>query len=282
MELAFIGLGQMGRPMVGRLLEAGHTVRVHNRSPGAVEALAAGGAIPATSAADAATGAEIVMTCLPTVASVRTVYDELVDNARADQVYVDHSTVDMATSRACAERLDGRFLDAPVSGGPGGATAGTLTVMVGGDQVVFDLAESVFEAYGSTIRLCGPTGAGTAVKLVNQLLVGIHTAASAEAVALGSALGATPEVVADLIGQSFGASAMLSRNIPRFVSRDFSGATPVGILCKDLEIILAEGRHTDIPLPLGATAEQRFLEARARGWRNDDMAGLIRLWDAPQ
>src|SRR6266571_3653797 len=201
MQAGFIGLGKMGRPMTQRLLAAGHTVHVFNRSRGAVDALV--------------------------------------------------------------------------------AEAGTLTVMVGGDAVVFDKALPVLQAFGKNIKLCGPVGAGQVVKLINQLLVGIHTSAIAEAAVFGARFGADPQVVLDLIGTSFGGSFMMTRNMPRFTSRDFSGATPVNLILKDLGLIHDEAKSGGIPLLLGALAEQRFSEARARGMGDEDMAALVKLWEEP-
>ncbi|MDV6271781.1 NAD(P)-dependent oxidoreductase [Rhodococcus globerulus] len=282
MQLAFIGIGKMGRPMVERLIAAGHNVNVYNRSAEASEAVEAAGATAAHSACGAAADAELVMTALPTVDAVRAVYADLAKNANLGQIYIDHSTVEIATNRHCAELLNRRgagFLDAPVSGGPAGAEAGTLTVMVGGDDTLYQRALPALEAFGNTVRLCGPIGSGQAVKLVNQLLVGIHTAAIAEATVLGSALGADPQVVLELIGSSFGGSVMLSRNIPRFISRDFSGATPVDLILKDLGIIHDEGSRAGVPMPLAGMVEQRFVEARSQGWGKDDMASLVKLWE---
>jgi 3-hydroxyisobutyrate dehydrogenase/2-hydroxy-3-oxopropionate reductase len=280
MEVGFIGLGKMGKPMVRRLLAAGHTVYVHNRSPQAVNESVAEGAKAAGSAAGVAERGEVILTALPTPGSVEEVYEELAGAARANQIYVDHSTVNLGLNRRCAELLSEKgadFLDAPVSGGPSGAEAGSLTVMVGGRQAVYERALPVFQSYGKNIRLCGPVGAGQAVKLVNQLLVAIHTAASAEAVVFGVKLGADPQVLLDLLGTSFGGSQMLLRNLPRFISRDFTAATPVGLILKDLGLIHDEAGGVRVPLQLGAQAEQLFVEASSRGMTDDDMASLVRL-----
>ncbi|MGI9145710.1 MAG: NAD(P)-dependent oxidoreductase [Chloroflexota bacterium] len=284
MDVGFIGLGKMGRPMTQRLLAAGYTVHVFNRSRGAVDALAAEGAKPAESASQVAQRAEVVMTALPTPDAVRSVFTEMAGTARSGQIYIDHSTVSPGLNRSCAEQLKARgadFLDAPVSGGPAGAQAGTLTVMVGGDQAVFDKGSPVLQASGKNIRLCGSVGAGQVVKLINQLLVGIHTTAIAEAAVFGAAFGADPQVVLDLIGTSFGGSFMMTRNMPRFMSRDFSGATPVNLILKDLGLIHDEAKTAGVPLLLGALAEQRFSEARARGMGDEDMAALVKLWEDP-
>jgi 3-hydroxyisobutyrate dehydrogenase-like beta-hydroxyacid dehydrogenase len=284
MEVGFVGLGKMGRPMTQRLLAAGHTVYVFNRSRPAIDALAAEGAKPASSAADVAQHAQVVMTALPTPESVETVFNEMAEKAHQGQIFIDHSTVSPGLNRQCAEQLKARqadFLDAPVSGGPAGAQAGTLTVMVGGEQPVFDRAVPVLQAFGKNIRLCGGIGAGQVIKLVNQLLVGIHTSAIAEAATFGVRFGADPQVLLEVIGTSFGGSTMMTRNLPRFISRDFSPATPVGLILKDLGLIHDEARAGGVPLLLGGLAEQRFSEARARGLGDEDMAALVKLWEEP-
>src|SRR5689334_4347292 len=274
----------MGRPMTQRLLAAGHTVHVFNRSRPAIDALAAEGATAANSASEVAQRSEVVMTALPTPETVEAVFEEMAQHARNSQIYIDHSTVSPGLNRKCAEQLKARgadFLDAPVSGGPAGAQQGTLTVMVGGEQPVFDRALPVLQAFGKNIRLCGGIGAGQVVKLVNQLLVGIHTSAIAEAAAFGVSFGADPQILLEVIGTSFGGSTMMTRNLPRFISRDFGPATPVGLILKDLGLIHDEARTAGVPLLLGGLAEQRFSEARARGFGDEDMAALVKLWEEP-
>jgi 3-hydroxyisobutyrate dehydrogenase-like beta-hydroxyacid dehydrogenase len=273
----------MGQPIADRLIAAGNEVSICSRSMSArVQALVDRGATLRETPGELATGADVVLTALPTEDSVRAVYAEMSAAAVAGQLYADHSTVSIELNRWCAETLRARqasFLDAPVSGGPAGAEAGTLTVMVGGDEETFNRALPVFQQFGRTIRLCGPVGGGQAVKLVNQLLVAVHTMAASEGAALAVQLGADLGVVQDVIGTSFGSSAMLLRNLPRFIARDFSPATPVGLIAKDLSIIHSEAVHAGVPLLLGGLVEQCFLEAKARGWTDEDMSALVKFWD---
>lgn len=283
MTIGCIGLGKMGVPIAERLIQAGHRVVAFNRSRGSVDRLVGLGATAPGSVEELAGEVEFLLTALPTPESVAEVYRRIAANARPGLLCIEHSTVSPDMSRECAADLAARgasYVDAPVSGGPAGAEGGTLTVMVGGEEGAFERARPVLEAYGKNIRLCGPVGAGQAVKLVNQLLVAIHTAAIAEAAVLGERLGADPGVVLDLIGTSFGASAMLSRNLPRFISRDFAPATPIDLIAKDLGLIHAEARGAGVPIPLGAQVEQRFLEAAARGLGRLDMAALVQLFEA--
>lgn len=283
-RVGVIGIGKMGEPIAGRLLAAGNNeVSICSRSRNAgVESLIAKGATLRATPQDIAAHADVILTALPTEDTVREVYAQLAGSAVDGQLYVDHSTVSITLNRWCAEQLGAHgaaFLDAPVSGGPAGALAGTLTVMVGGDEATFNRALPVFEQFGSKIRLCGPVGSGQAIKLVNQLLVAVHTLASSEAAALAVQLGADLGTVQDVIGTSFGSSAMLLRNLPRYIARDFAPATPIGLIAKDLSIIHTEAVDAGVPLLLGALVEQYYLEAKARGWTGEDMSALIKFWE---
>jgi len=283
MRVGFIGLGKMGRPMTRRLLGAGFVVTVHNRSRAAVDELVKEGAHPAASPAEVARAADIVLTCLTNTRSVEEVYfgpDGLIEAVRPGQILVDHGTVSPTTSRRCAEAARARgadFLDAPVSGGPAGAQAGTLTIMVGGNEATFERARPVFEAMGKNIRLVGPTGAGSTIKLANQLLVGIHAAAAAEAMVLGVKAGADPSVMLDILRTSFGSSAMLTRNVPMMLERNFTAGTSINVVLKDLGLIDELSDELNVRLLLGGVARQIFREARALGMGDDDMAGLVRV-----
>ncbi len=283
MNVGFIGLGKMGKPMTRHLLDAGFFVTVHNRSRAAVDELAAVGAHPANTPAEVSKASDIVLTCLTNTASVEDVYfgpNGLIEAARPGQILVDHSTVSPTTSRQCAEgarRRGADFLDAPVSGGPAGAQAGTLTIMVGGADATFERARPVFEAMGKNIRLVGPTGSGSTIKLANQLLVAIHTAAAAEAMVLGVKAGADPAIMLDVLRTSFGGSAMLSRNVPMMLERNFAAGTSVNVVLKDLGLIDGLSNELNVRTLLGSVATQVFREGRAVGMGDDDMAGLVRV-----
>lgn len=282
-ELGFVGLGNMGRPMVRRLLEAGHVVHVHSRSPAPVDEMVAIGAVAAGSSAEVARRAEAVLTALPTPEDVDQVYGEMLAEASDGQLFVEHATIRPSQAQRWAAALAGRgagYLDAPVSGGPTGAAAGTLTVMVGGDPAMFEAAEPIVRAFGSVVTWCGPSGSGEKVKLVNQLLVAVHALASAEAAAFGVGMGADLESTLDVVGKSWGASTILSRNAPRYVARDFAAAAPIRILLKDIGLINDEARELGIPLPLGALVERRLIEARDAGLGDEDIAALIKLQEA--
>ncbi len=281
MKVGFIGLGKMGKPMAINLLKSGFELRVHNRSRAVVDELAAMGAAPAFSPREVALEADVVLTCLPTPEAVEAVYlgpEGLVPATRPDQILIDHSTVSPTTSRKLfqAAREKGvHFLDAPISGGVPRAEAGTLTIMVGGDEGVFHRAMPVLQAMGDKVVLVGGPGVGSVVKLTNQLLVGIHTAAAVEALVFGVKGGADPRVLLDVIGSSFGASAMFNRTVPMVLARQFGSATDVGILSKDMGLITRLGKELSCRLLMGAVAEQLFDEGVGLGLAHNDMVSLV-------
>jgi len=281
LKVGFVGLGRMGRPMTENLLKKSFEVSINNRSQGVVQDLAAQGAKPAATPAEVVAAAEIVLTALPTVEQVELVYfgeNGLVPNARAGQILIDCSTVGPDTTKRCyvAAKAKGvGFLDAPMSGGPAGAQSATLTFMIGGEAEVFERAGPVFEALGRNIHHVGPSGAGTVVKLVNQLLVGIHTSAASEALAFAVKAGASPKAVLDVIGSSFGGSAMLNRNAPLIMARNFDAATSVNLILKDLGLIHDVGRDVGARMLLTSLAEEIFKEARANGNGDKDMSATI-------
>ncbi len=280
-RVGFIGLGKMGAPMAGRVLQAGFPLTVHNRSRTAVDRLVAEGASPADDPAGVAAASDIVLTSLPDVPAVEAVYlgeRGLVGAARAGQVFADTSTVGPDTSRQLAAALAERgaaFLDAPVSGGVAGATGGTLTIMTGGDAAAFERIGPVFAAMGQRVHHVGPTGSGTIVKLANQLLVAINMAGVAEALVLATKAGADPRAVLEVLSTSFGGSRMLERAVPLFLDRAFTAGTPVDLIRKDLGLIEGLAQELGVPLAEGAAARGVFDTASAAGHGPEDMAAVV-------
>ena len=282
MKVGFIGLGRMGMPMSRRLLKAGFELTVHNRSRRKVEEIAHIGANAAPSPREVTLASDIVLTCLPDVPTVESVYlgeDGIIPATRSGQILVDHSTVSPSTSRSLARAAESRgasFLDAPVSGGVERASDGTLTLMVGGDLKTFEAARPVFEAYGANIRHVGATGSGSVVKLVNQLLVGVHSVAAAEALLVGTRAGADPQMLLDVLGTSWGASFMLSRNGPVMVERDFSNArAPLRLIAKDLGLIHEFAREIGVPTPVADRTLDLVQEAISSGLEDLDVSCLV-------
>lgn len=265
-----------------RLLNAGFDLTVHNRSPEKVRQIVDAGAKPGHSAAETTRATDILMTCLPDVATVEAVFlgdDGIIANAKPGQVLIDHSTVGMSTTQACAAAAAEKgalFLDAPISGGTERAANGTLTIMAGGPRAAYDRALPLFEAMGATIRHIGPTGAGTAVKLVNQLLVGIHTMAAAEVLLLGAKAGADPALVYEVVSSGWGQSFMLDRNAPAMLERNFAGdRAQMRVILKDLGLIQDLAQSLQSPIPAGDLAYRKFQEAVAKGLADLDPAAVV-------
>jgi len=274
----------MGLPMSYNLLKAGFDLTVHNRSKPKVQEIAAAGATPATSAAEVAQSCDIVLACLPDIATSEDVFlgpDGVMANARAGQIIVDHSTVGISTSKACAEAAEAKgamFLDAPISGGTERAENATLVIMAGGPKEAYDAALPAFDAMGGTVRHTGPTGTGTTVKLVNQLLVGVHTLAAAEAMLMGAKSGADPALVYELVSSGWGQSFMLDRNAEVMLDQTYEDArAPVRTILKDLGLIQELARSIDTPTPAGDVAYKLFTQAAEAGFGDLDMPGVARL-----
>lgn len=284
MSVGFVGLGYMGQGMVDNLLEKGADLTVFTRTQSKIEAMVERGAKGASSVAELTKSVEVVMVCLPDVKTSRDILlgdDGVIANAKAGQVIVDHGTVDIATSRDCSEAAEAKgahFLDAPISGGPGGAAAGTLAIMVGGSEEAFETAHEYFTKMGANVKLMGPTGAGTAMKLINQLLVGVHSVAAAEAFALANSAGVDIQTAADLLGVSWGGSTMIERNAPLTAAREFpDSAAPLRLIWKDLGIIgqLAEGEG--LSLELATKALEMYSTMMDAGKNEHDISGVLEL-----
>ncbi len=282
LRLGFIGLGRMGLPMSYRLLQAGFDLTVHNRSQPKVREIAEAGAHAAASAAQVTIEADVVLACLPDVAASEAVFlgdDGIIANARPGQILIDTSTVGIATSKACAAAAEAKgasFLDAPISGGTERAVDGSLTIMAGGPRDAYDTALPVFQAMGETVRYIGPTGSGTVAKLVNQLLVGIHSVAAAEAMMLGAKAGADPAMIFEVANSGWGQSFMLGRNAPVMLDRDFDGVrTQIKVFLKDMGLIQELVKDLDVPSPGADLAYQMINQAVEQGLGDMDIGAIV-------
>lgn len=282
MRVAFLGLGNMGLPMARNILKAGHELAVWNRSAEKAAALADAGARIGGSPPEAAQDAEIIGLCLSTPEVVRSLVlgeDSVLGSAQRGAVIVDFSTIDPSTSRAVAsecEKVGVSYIDAPVSGGTTGAEAGTLTIVLGGDEAAIARAQPVLQAVGKTITHVGPSGAGSTIKLINQLLVGVNLAVVCEAFVLAKRAGVEPQMLYDILSISAGDSAVLRRAIPNFIlKRNFDAGFAVKMLCKDLDLVLGLGRDSHTALPITAIARQLYEEARALGLEEQDITAAV-------
>jgi 3-hydroxyisobutyrate dehydrogenase len=288
MQLGFIGIGVMGRPMTLNLLKAGHDVTIFARHPEKAEVreVIQAGARLAPSARAVAMASEIVITMVPNSAQVEEVVagpQGLLEGARKGLVIVDMSTIAPAMSRKMAEAAAQKgvhFLDAPVSGGSQGAERGTLTIMVGGEQETFERVRPVFEAMGKRENIfhVGPVGAGEIVKIINNILCGTIAASVAEALVLGVKAGADVEMMTKIIGVSSGANWQLANQFPM---RAFNGSFKPGFMTdlvhKDLGLGLELAAELESLLPITALARQLYEMARASGYGRDDYTSLLKV-----
>ena len=282
MSVGFIGLGNMGQGMADNLLAKGAEPIVFTRTQSKIEAMIERGATGASSTGDMVSQVDVVLACLPSVqTSLDVIIGEIVPALEPGQIVVDHSTVDIETSRKCAEAVESKgamFLDAPISGGPTGAEAGTLAIMCGGSEEAFTKALPYLELMGANVRLMGPNGAGTAMKLINQLLVGVNCAAAAEAFALANSAGVDINAAGELLAVSWGNSVMVGRSYPITADRDFEdSAAPVRNLDKDMGIISDLAAAEGLSLELALKSYELFHEMVEKGWGENDIAGVLEV-----
>lgn len=288
MQIGFIGIGVMGRPMALHLIHAGHTVTIfarHPEKPGVQEVLAAGATLAPSSRAVAIVS-EMVITMVPNSAQVEEVVSGpqgILEGARKGLIVIDMSTIAPSVSRKLAEVAAGRgvyFLDAPVSGGSQGAENGTLTIMVGGERKIFEQARPILENMGKqeNIFYVGPHGAGEVVKIVNNILCGAIAAAIAESFVLGVKAGADVELMAKIIGASSGASWQLANQFPlRAFNGSFQPGFMTDLLHKDLGLALDLAAESQTPLAMTALTRQMYEMARAEGFGREDYTSLLKV-----
>lgn len=256
--VAFLGLGAIGNPMARQIAQEQMTLRVWNRTAArAAEFAKSQNAVHAASPREAADGADVIITCLPTSADVEALLDGpsgLEAGLREGAILLDCTSGDPAVSRRIAARLARRgvsFLDAPVSGGVAGAEIGTLTVMVGGDAKTLERAMPVIEAFGEKIVHCGPVGSGHALKAVNQAMLAIHIWSLGEGLVTLARAGVNPAVALDVINASSGRSNSSQNLFPqRVITRAFPRTFKLALLDKDIGIAARATREQKVPAPL--------------------------------
>ncbi|MBY4677209.1 NAD(P)-dependent oxidoreductase [Marinobacterium arenosum] len=282
MKLAFIGLGVMGYPMAGHLQRAGHQVTVYNRTASKAEQWATehGGAF-ATTPAEAARGAEIIFSCVGNDDDLRSVIlgDEGAFASMASgAVLVDHTTASAEVARElaglAAEQGLG-FLDAPVSGGQAGAENGVLSIMVGGEQAVFDRCEPVLQAYGKSIKLLGEAGSGQLAKMVNQICIAGLVQGLAEGVHFAKQAGLDGKALFDVIQHGAAGSWQMVNRHETMLDNQFEFGFAVDWMRKDLRIALDEARNNGAQLPVTALVDQFYAEIQKMGGNRWDTSSLV-------
>ena len=287
-KIAFIGLGNMGAPMAANLIEAGHQLTVFDLVPEPVQTLANQGAKAAASAAEAVAEAEVVISMLPAGQHVSSLYmgeGAVIDSVSAGTLLIDCSTIDADTARtvqqAAAER-GLRMLDAPVSGGVGGAKAGTLTFIVGGEADALNQARPILESMGKNVFHAGPSGAGQVGKMCNNMLLGILMIGTSEALNLGVANGLDPSVLSEIMKASSGNNWALQvynpfpgvmENAP--ASKGYQGGFGVNLIVKDLGLAMDAALKSGTATPLGSMARNLYRMHAAGGAGGLDFSSII-------
>jgi 3-hydroxyisobutyrate dehydrogenase len=289
-KIGFIGLGNMGLPMARNLLAKGHAVTGFDLMDDALAALAEAGGRSAESPAAAAADADIVVTALPAAQHVRAVYlgaDGILAAARPGTAFVDCSTIDVATAReviAAADAAGMRMVDSPMSGGVGGATAGTLTFMVGGSDEALAAAMPALEAMGKNIRHAGGPGAGSAAKICNNMMLAIQMIAVAEGFSLAEKLGLDAQSLYDISSTATARCWSLNDYCPAPgpvpaapSNRDYKPGFAAALMLKDLRIAMEAARSAGAATPLGAHATQIYTMMDLAGQSGLDFSGVIRF-----
>jgi 3-hydroxyisobutyrate dehydrogenase len=289
-RIGFIGLGNMGMPMAQNLIKAGHQVEGFDVYGAAVEKLRAAGGAGAASAKVAASRADVVITMLPSGNEVREVYlgaAGVLESANAGTLLIDSSTIDVDTARVVAAAAEAKglpMIDAPVSGGVGGAQAATLTFMVGGSDAAFIRAKPLLEAMGKTIVHAGGPGNGQAAKICNNLILGVSMIAVSEAFALAEKLGLDHQKLFDISSKSSGQCWSMTSYCPvpgpvptSPANRDYQAGFTAAMMLKDLKLAQDAARTADAAIPLGAEAAALYGLYVAQGQGARDFSGIIRF-----
>jgi 3-hydroxyisobutyrate dehydrogenase len=287
-RIAFIGLGNMGAPMAQNLIKAGHTLTVFDLSAAALAKLADAGAAVAASANASVKDAEFVITMLPASKHVESLYlgdDGLLAHIPANALVIDSSTIAAQSAIKVAQAAQTRgiaMIDAPVSGGTGGAVAGTLTFIVGGPKTDFERAYAVLGAMGKNIFHAGDAGAGQTAKICNNMLLGILMAGTAEAIAMGVKSGLDPAVLSDIISKSSGRNwaTELYNPYPGVMahapaSKEYAGGFGTDLMLKDLGLAAEAALHTRSAIPLGELARNLYAMHSAAGNGPLDFSSII-------
>lgn len=288
MKVAFIGLGDIGEPIASHLARDPFDLVVWNRTASKAEEFArTHKARTAATPADAVKGADVVVTCLPSSAEVEAVVhgeSGILNAMRRGAVLVDCTSGDPPTSRSIAAELGGRgveFIDAPVSGGTAGAKSGTLTVMWGGEETVFERVRPVIEAFGKKIVHAGPVGCGDALKAVNNALLAVHIISTAEGLSVLARAGVDPKVALDVINASSGRSNTSENLIPqRVLTRAFPRTFRLALLDKDIGIASVLAEDLGVRTPLISLTADRFHEAREMLGDQADHVEAVKIVEA--
>ncbi|MGB6241215.1 MAG: 3-hydroxyisobutyrate dehydrogenase [Castellaniella sp.] len=293
--IGFIGLGHMGGPMAQNLLKAGHALKVFDLVPAALQVATQAGATATASAAEAASGVDLVVSMLPASRHVEGLYlgdQGLLNTIAKGTLVLECSTIAPESARKVSKAAAGRgirMLDAPVSGGTGGAVAGTLTFIVGGAAADLEAAMPYLQVMGKNIFHAGEAGAGQVAKICNNMLLGIQMAGTAEALALGVANGLDPKTLSDIIAKSSGRNWATELYNPwpgvmdhAPASHEYEGGFGVDLMLKDLGLAAEASMQARATTPLGELARNLYALHSTQGHGTLDFSSILKLYHQPR
>jgi 2-hydroxy-3-oxopropionate reductase len=279
--IGFIGLGIMGTPMAANLIKGGHTLVTHTRSKTPLSLLDAG-AKPLANAAEVAKTAEIIIIMVPDTPDVETVLfgeNGVAAGLSEGKIVIDMSSISPVATKEFARKINAlgcEYLDAPVSGGEVGAKAGSLTIMIGGNQAAFDTCKPIFDLMGKNVTLIGKNGDGQTTKVANQIIVALTIEAVSEALVLASKAGADPVKVRQALMGGFASSRILEVHGERMIKRTFDPGFRINLHQKDLNLALSTAKQLGMSLPSTAVAQELFNACVAHNGATWDHSGMVR------
>ncbi|MDK6926661.1 2-hydroxy-3-oxopropionate reductase [Actinotignum timonense] len=285
MKIGFIGLGIMGKPMAKNLLKAGHELFVNDHNAEAVAEVVEAGATAVANGKEAAEKADLVITMLPNSPHVKAVAlgkGGIIEGAREGLIYVDMSSIAPLASREVAaglEKAGVRMLDAPVSGGEPKAIDGTMSVMVGGEEELFNEVKDVLGVMAGDVTYVGPIGAGNIAKLANQAIVAINIAACAEAFTMAQKAGVDPEAVYRAIRGGLAGSTVMDAKVPMMLARNFKPGFRINLHIKDLNNVMDTGHGVNSALPLTAQVREMMSVLEGDDHAGEDHSSLVRFYE---
>ena len=284
MNVGFIGLGIMGRPMAKNLVKAGYKLTVYDKFA-QFDDLTALGAEGAASNREVALKSDVIITMLPNSPHVKEAIlgaGGVIEGSRSGQIVVDMSSIAPAASQEVGAALKAKgvaFLDAPVSGGEPKAIDGTLAIMAGGDNQAFDTVKPILEKMGSSVVLVGGLGAGNVTKLANQIIVALNIAAVSEAFVLAAKAGVEPEKVFDAIKGGLAGSTVMNAKVPMILDGSFKPGFRIELHIKDLQNALDTGHNLNVPLPLTANVMETMQALKVDGMAANDHSAIVRFYE---
>jgi len=284
-RIGFVGLGIMGKPMALNLLKAGYELTVYDVVPERVQELVKAGAQRGSSSEDVAARSELVITMLPNSPHVRQAVlgpHGVLDGAQPGTILIDMSSIAPAASQEIAAKAEAKgviMLDAPVSGGEPKAVAGTLAIMVGGPQEVFDQVKDILAKMGSTVTRVGEIGSGNVTKLANQIIVALNIAAMSEAMVLATKAGVNPEKVFQAIRGGLAGSAVLDAKVPLALKGNFNPGFRIELHIKDMANALDTAHELGVPVPLSSVVMEIMQALKMDGKAAHDHGGIIQFYE---